>query len=319
MAIEASIEPRGEAHVIDHNHHIGRTAFGPFELRWSETPGSREEPIVLLLHGIYAGAHRYEWRRLVPEITGARVRVPDLLGAGDSDRPNLEYNPEVIESCVDALIRDCGSNVHVVASSLVGAYAVRAVANGAPAASLTLITPSGFGTRRERRNRRSAAFYWLCRHTPLGTALVTALTSGPSVRWFQRNKTYRDPASLDEAEVSATRRAGRLPGAKHLQLAFVCDRLSIDIERGDVERLRPLVVWADGQDFVDSSEADEWAAAGATVRHVEAGLPQVETPAELARLIEAQTDVVVLEADREGGAVATVEPNRGAQHQEVRS
>ena len=74
---------------------VGSTPIGPFEMRWTER-GPRSAPLVLLLHGLYAGAHSYEWRRLVPVFAAQsiRVRTPDLLGAGESDRPDLEYTPQ---------------------------------------------------------------------------------------------------------------------------------------------------------------------------------------------------------------------------------
>ncbi|MFN8050135.1 MAG: alpha/beta fold hydrolase [Acidimicrobiales bacterium] len=261
----------------------GRTPFGPFSLAWTESAGPRDAPRVLLLHGIYAGAHGYEWRELVPHLSGLRVRVPDLLGAGRSDRPDLAFTPSVVRACVEALIRDCGPDVHVVASSLTGAYALRAVAAGAPVASLTLVTPSGLGEPREHRRGRGAAIaYWLARHTPLGAAMILGLTSRRSVTWFQRNKTYGDPDALTPDEVDETRRAGRLPGAQHLQLAFVCNQLSIDVDPADVAAIQPLVVWAEGQEFVDQAESLAWERAGADVVRVPSGLPQVEEPADLA-------------------------------------
>src|SRR5690349_2830515 len=91
----------------------GSTACGPFVMRWTEH-GPPDAPLVLLLHGIYAGAHSYEWRNLVPVLApDHRVRVPDLLGAGRSDRPDLEFTPGVVQSAVDALVIDAGPDVHV--------------------------------------------------------------------------------------------------------------------------------------------------------------------------------------------------------------
>ena len=104
----------------------GATPFGPFRIAWGEA-GPADGPRVLLLHGLYAGAHGYEWRELAPLLAGsARVRVPDLLGAGASDRPTIEYTPAVLADELAALIADAGPDVHVVASSLTGAHALRA-------------------------------------------------------------------------------------------------------------------------------------------------------------------------------------------------
>lgn len=282
------------------NRRDGTTPFGPFTLRWTET-GPATGPVTLLLHGIYAGAHGYEWRELVPLLDGSapgsgpprRVRVADLLGAGHSDRPDLDFDPTVVLGAVRALIADAGPHCQVVASSLTGAYATRVVAEaiepGATPATtprLVLVTPTGLGEAQRHRGARLArAAYALGRHTPFGDAVVAALTSGPSVRWFQRHKSYADPSALHEDEVVETRRAGRLPNAKHLQLAFVTGRLALPLERHDVRAARPLVVWGRGQAFSDDSDIARWQAAGATVVVLPSGLPQVEEPQRLAALL----------------------------------
>src|SRR6185312_14933459 len=157
----------------------GSTRFGPFDIAWGEA-GRADGPTIVLLHGIYAGAHGYEWRELAPVLaTRARVRVPDLLGAGASDRPTLVYTPDVLAGVITAIVGDAGPDVHVVASSLTAAHAVRAAARGVAMASLTLITPTGMGAPRQAaRARRGHRSFDVLRTTPLGDAFVWALTSG---------------------------------------------------------------------------------------------------------------------------------------------
>lgn len=264
----------------------GTTPVGLLDVTWTET-GPPDAPRVLLLHGLYAGAHSYEWRALIPVLARThRVRVPDLLGAGASDRPDLDYTREIVQDVVDALIRDAGDDAIVVGSSLTGAYTVRSVAERTRAAAVVLITPSGMGRPRERTpGRIEDLLYQVARHTPLGDAFTFALTSGPSVRWFQTHRTYRDATCLTEDELDETRRAGRLPNAKHLQLAFVFGRLALDVTADTVGRVAPLVIWGSGQGFVDNDERLRWAEAGAEVVTLPSGLPQVEEPVTVAELI----------------------------------
>ncbi len=264
----------------------GATGVGLFDAAWTET-GPPDAPRVLLLHGLYAGAHSYEWRALAPVLARThRVRIPDLLGAGASDRPDLDYTRAVVQDVVDALIRDAGDGTIVVGSSLTGAYVLRSVAGHARSATTVLITPSGMGRPRERTpGRVEDTLYQVARHTPLGDAFTFALTSGPSVRWFQTHRTYRDPTCLTDDEVDETRRAGRLPNAKHLQLAFVFGRLAVDVDADSVRRVAPLVIWGSGQGFVDNDERLRWDEAGAEVVTLPTGLPQVEEPVTVAGLI----------------------------------
>ena len=131
----------------------GETASGPFTMRWREEgpdlDGTRQ---VLLLHGLYAGAHSFEWRRLVPILAERfRVRVPDLLGSTTSDRPDLDYTRAIVQSAVEELIGDMESDAIVVGSSLTGAYALGAIARQPVRRPLLLITPSGMGISRVRQ------------------------------------------------------------------------------------------------------------------------------------------------------------------------
>jgi pimeloyl-ACP methyl ester carboxylesterase len=266
----------------------GETQIGPFAMRWREhAPARAAGRQVLLLHGLYAGAHSYEWRMLVPVLAERfRVRVPDLLGTSSSDRPDLEYTREVVQSAVDALIADVARDAVIVASSLTGAYALRAVAQGEPTRPTLLITPSGRGVVRERApSVVNRTLYGLARHTLVGDAFVYALTSAPSVGWFQTHKTYADPSIFTSEEAEATRQAGRLPNAKQLQLAFVFNRLSLDVSTDDIRQVRPTVLWACGQGFVDNAERMSWQQAGATLVEARSGLPHVEDPEQVARLV----------------------------------
>jgi haloalkane dehalogenase len=55
---------------------------GPYHIRAREYPG--EEPAIVLMHGFPDNLHLYD--RLVPHLSGRRVRLFDFLGWGDSDK-----------------------------------------------------------------------------------------------------------------------------------------------------------------------------------------------------------------------------------------
>jgi hypothetical protein len=263
----------------------GITRVGPFAQRWTERGVG---PRVLLLHGIYAGANGDEWSHLVPHLRSQRaVRIPDLLGCGASDRPDLEYTPDVVLAAVDALIRDAGRDVHVVASSLTAAYAVRAIAQGAPVSRLTLITPTGLG--RAQTSPASAAgriLYSLGRHTPLGDIVTLALGSRFSVRWFLEHQAYGNPAKVTDAVVDSYHHATHQRNAKHLALAFVIGGLSLALDDTEVKQCEPDVLWAGADRFSPKADAEAWTDARAHVVIFEGvGLPQAEVPEIVADLV----------------------------------
>jgi pimeloyl-ACP methyl ester carboxylesterase len=276
----------------------GTTPYGPFTLRWREERGDEHRPRILLLHGIYASASRYEWDPLLAHLAGRyRVRAADLLGFGASDHPDLEHTPDVVLGAVRALIADAADGARppvVVASSLTGAYAVRAVARGAAADRLALITPTGLGRSQVHpAGAGGRAFYSVARHTLLGDVLSRGLTSRPSIRWFLRQQAYADPAKVTDEVVATYHDLGKVPNAKQAQLAFVAGLLALPLEPGEVAATRPFVVWARGQAFSRDRDAQAWRDAGAVVVAVDAGLPQSEAPGELAALLASH-----LEGDR---------------------
>jgi hypothetical protein len=241
---------------------------------------------VLLLHGVYAGAGAHEWARLVPLLAAHRtVRNADLLGFGASDRPAMQFTPDVLIAAVEALVADLGAGGTVVASSLTGAYALRAVARSDEPPDLVLVTPTGFGAAQARPSRVAPLLEALGRRTPIGDALTRALVSRTSVRWFLQHQVYADAAQATDEVVRQHEDAGRHRNAKYPLVAFVAGSLALPVDRSDVERVRPLVVWGDAQRFSEPGAADEWSAAGATVIHRSSGMPHVEEPEAFADIL----------------------------------
>ncbi|MEX3017618.1 haloalkane dehalogenase [Gymnodinialimonas hymeniacidonis] len=92
----------------------------PFEKNFVEVNGSRmayvdegEGPVVLFLHGNPTSS--YLWRNIIPfvldDVTGATTRyraiAPDLIGMGDSDKPDIGYtfaeHAEYLDGFIEAL------------------------------------------------------------------------------------------------------------------------------------------------------------------------------------------------------------------------
>ncbi|MFD0775677.1 alpha/beta fold hydrolase, partial [Streptomonospora algeriensis] len=108
---------------------------------------------VLLLHGL--GHHRRAWQPVVADLAPHhRVLAPDLPGFGDSPAPGPEalYDPcppYDVGFLVDAVLKLCADlgleRPHVVGNSLGGAVALEMAVRG-KAASVTALSPIGFGS-----------------------------------------------------------------------------------------------------------------------------------------------------------------------------
>lgn len=110
--------------------------------------GPVDGPVVLLVHGGSVGGYGYQrWQKPLAD-AGYRVIVPDLLGYGFSDRPNVTYDKAFytaqLTQLLDALrIRQ---PVHIAGSSMGGAL-VAAFAAHEPSRvkSVTFVAPAGGG------------------------------------------------------------------------------------------------------------------------------------------------------------------------------
>ena len=111
------------------------------------------EPIVLI-HGVYAGASSYEFRRVFDLLAREfRVYAFDLLGFGLSARPPILYTPvlyeELIEDFILQVVGGADQPVRVIAL-FAGRGVHHSRGGGAPGifARLVLIEPTGFEERR---------------------------------------------------------------------------------------------------------------------------------------------------------------------------
>ena len=234
----------------------------------------------LLLHGVYAGAGPHEWQALAPLLADRfDVECPDLMGPG-------EWDAERLTSTVRSEI-ERGDAPLVVASSLTGAHALRAVAGGVPAAGLVLITPTGLG-RAQRRPSGTAGRLAseVVRRTPARGVVTGLLGSRGSVGLFLKRAVYGDASLVTDELVDTYATAADRPGARDVALAFVAGRLAAPVEAAAVARLRPLVIWGPAQRFVGDEEPMKWRNAGADVRELHGtGLPHAEKPDVVAEMI----------------------------------
>src|ERR687893_3018381 len=106
------------------------------------------EPL-LLVHGVYAGASSFEFRKNFDELSKSfRVYALDLLGCGMSERPRRRYGPGDVTSQVEDFAREeIGGPAHLVASSLSAALAIPALVRSPRLfKKVVLVCPTGYGS-----------------------------------------------------------------------------------------------------------------------------------------------------------------------------
>ncbi len=251
---------------------------------------------VLLVHGIYAGASSYEFRKLAPLLARhRRVVAIDLLGCGLSEMPDLVYSAELfVEQIVDALGEFFSGPMVLIGSSLGGAFAIRAAVRAPDrVAALVAIAPAGLAGVLDGDAKPAQRIVGSVFRSPLaGESAWNALASRPSLRWFLANQSYADPASITPDVLDHYYAATHQPGARYVPSYFVGGALNLDVARDLPFVEAPLLIlWGDEAaniNPVDNARAFTALAPGAVVDTFAGAalLPHEEAPTAVGESIE---------------------------------
>lgn len=192
------------------------------------TVAGEGEPL-LLVHGIYAGASSFEFRKNFDELSQSfRVYALDLLGCGLSERPRRRYEPEDVTSQVEDFTRDeIGTPAHLVTGSLSAALSMPATVRSSRLfRKLVFICPTGYATLGQRSGLLGDAIYGLFLTPVLGDSLYHAIVSRRGIRFYLGRMSYHDPKFVTDGLVDSYYRMGHQPGAKYLPAAFASGKLN---------------------------------------------------------------------------------------------
>lgn len=254
--------------------------------------GNPSNPPLLLLHGQNAAASAFEMREPFARLADRfQVYVPDLLGYGRSDRPAIEYTPQLYVEFIEDILREVvGAPADVIASSLTSAYAIEAAQRGPEwIKSLVLICPTGL-RRLTRQSPAGKALEVIFRVPVLGQAMYNGIASKPSIRYFLEKRTYHDPTMVTDPMIKRQWRTSHVPGAQYAPAAFVSGKLYFDISESWPLLEQPvLIVWGREAQFTPASDAANFVAANPAVQVEEisnaGNLPHDEQPEYFANVV----------------------------------
>lgn len=231
-----------------------------------------ERPPLLLIHGLLV--HGRAFHRLVPELADRRLLIPDLPGAGDSDRPPpvhcAGYSPVWLARALLALLDRLGvARVDVLGHSWGGAIAV-CLADAAPerVGRLVLVDATCFAMPLPIEGRLALVpgvgpyvFKNLYRRADLARYLARAFSAPELI----------DPSDLDLYWDRLARTGGREAAYAMLTQLANDDRMSAMLPRLRALACRTLVVWGDRDAIVPREHAERLAGAidGARLAWVE--------------------------------------------------
>ncbi|MBA3826352.1 MAG: alpha/beta hydrolase [Ktedonobacterales bacterium] len=220
---------------------------------------------VVLLHGIYAGASSFEFRHIFPLLLrNFRVFAPDLPGCGQSAHPPRVYDPETyidfILDFVQQVVGGADAPVHVIASSLTGAYVIKAAERRPDLFErLILIEPTGIDHLAVAPSAWQRFLGKLFRAPLVGTALYHGLVSRPGLRYYLKRQVYHDPTDVTDDVVDAYYAVGHVPNARYAASSFVGGSLNCDIADEFEMLTQPvLLCWGRHATFTPLEDAESF-------------------------------------------------------------
>jgi pimeloyl-ACP methyl ester carboxylesterase len=224
--------------------------------------GELDAQPLLLVHGIYAGASSYEFRKNFFELAeDFRVYALDLLECGLSDRPRRSYEPEDIAAQVEDFAREeIGAPTYLISSSLSAALlAPVTVRSPRLFKKLVLICPTGLGSLDRPSGLLGDIIYDLFRTPILGDSLYHAIVSRRGICYYLGNMAYHDPTFITDQLVEDYYRTSHQPGARYLPAAFVSGKLNLGLaDHWPKVPHRTLIAWGQEARTTPVSQAQQF-------------------------------------------------------------
>jgi pimeloyl-ACP methyl ester carboxylesterase len=197
------------------------------------TKQGKGKPPILLLHGFYAGASSYEWRRNFDALgEHYTVYALDWLGFGLSDKPKIRYTADLYVKLLTKFIREViGAPTAVIASSLAGAYAIDAAAQLPDLIKdLVLVCPTGLAELSDTDGSPvQDAKYFVASSPVVGTSLYNIIASKASIRSYLRENVYFDPSYVTEEVVAHYSTSSHQYGSQYAAQCFIGGQLNVSV------------------------------------------------------------------------------------------
>lgn len=211
------------------------------------------EPLVFI-HGVYPGASSFEWSRVYPHFADRfQVLVPDLLGFGESSRPNRPFGPsEHTEILADFLRAKAGQTRSVLVASGLGAAFAVLLAERHPelVQRLVLVMPVASAGNHGRRNFFDYSRWLAALPLARQAYYYRYLATKARIRLWLATACFADPEKIDDEIVDVLWTYSRQFGANRAALYSVRGKLNVDLERHLAELTQPVtLVWGDEAKF----------------------------------------------------------------------
>jgi pimeloyl-ACP methyl ester carboxylesterase len=204
---------------------------------------------LVFLHGVYVGASSYEWSKVYPHFAEAhQVLAVDLLGFGESERPNPALSPaNHIRVLTELLRAKCGGERAAVIASGLSAGFVTVLAAQHPDLihRLIFLMPNGvadFGRRRVPKP------YGLFSRIPVVNKAFYRryLSTRIQVRAWLKSFGFAEPEKVTDEVIEVLTNCARQFGAERAILQWMSRRFNLELEKRLEELSQPVtLIWGE--------------------------------------------------------------------------
>ncbi|MDD3361334.1 MAG: alpha/beta fold hydrolase [Hespellia sp.] len=160
---------------------------------------------ILLIHDLNATSSHYEWMNIVNDLSKTNtVYAIDLLGCGNSDKPNLTYTNFLYVQLINDFIKNViEEKADIIATSESSAIAIMACTNNAELIDrIVLVNPVSPISLAKNPTKRSTIVRDLINLPIVGTMLYNILIRRTTVENDFRTKYYYNPDNITDKLIS---------------------------------------------------------------------------------------------------------------------
>lgn len=253
---------------------------------------------LIFVHGIYTGASSYEWSKVYPEFAARfRVLAPDLIGFGESQRPDARLQiGDYVRMLAEFARATCGQERPIFVASGLGAGFCVYLASQHPelVSRLILYMPAGqadFGGRGISLSAKLAS------RTPLLNRFLyrNYHATQSAIRSWLVDRAFVEGNLVTDEMVDVLTTCAQQYGAEHSILNFQAGRVEFDLEQRLKTLSQPVtLLWGDQSAFprLESAYRLQPAIRNCNLRIIEnAGtLAALECPARLVEILRSHLD-----------------------------
>ncbi len=253
---------------------------------------------LIFVHGIYTGASSYEWSKVYPEFASRfRVLAPDLIGFGESQRPNAKLQiADYVRMLGEFAKATCGQQPPIFIASGLGAGFCVYLASQHPelVSRLILYMPAG---RADFGGQGVSLAARLASRAPLLNRFLyrNYYATKPAIRSWLADRAFVRPDLVTDEMVDVLTTCAQQYGAEHSILNFQGGRVGFDLEQRIKMLSQPVtLLWGDQSVFprLESAYRLQPSIPNCTLRIIEnaGSLAALESPSELVEILQTQLD-----------------------------